>query len=92
MATIAFSIKVVNTEGNPQSGIEVSVFDQSFMPVGTQTEYTDSDGWAQFEFQMITTSFFGEVYVNGDRAGSRKFRDGDSASYTVQYSGGWFGL
>lgn len=84
-----FSIRVVDEDSDPLSGIEVTVFygasGGGLLPGGSETRYTDSDGWAEFEIFIGTWgSLIEKVYVGNELVDtSLTPDDGDTYSYTV---------
>ncbi len=77
-----FSIRVVDEDGDPKSGVTVSIFHHGFMG-GTQKGYTDDDGWVSSERYHHAPTIT-EVYVDGDLVASDISPDeGETYSYTV---------
>lgn len=92
---ISFSIRIVDKDGDPLSGRDVTVRYLAMFLSTRQTSETDSDGWAHFEteegddtvaevsVEYHWTSMPGmsrTITVNDD---SFKVSDGDTFSYTV---------
>lgn len=85
------SIRVVDEDGEPRRGAKVTI---SFSGpgilesiIGTiDSEYTDSDGWAQFEYENIDESqmFVDKIWVDGEEVDSGGvLESSDTRSYTV---------
>lgn len=79
------AIRVISENGSPKKGARVSIIFFGFLG-GYSKEYTDSDGWANFdipsanEYRMIINS----IYVNGEEVDSDLGIDrGEKKSYTV---------
>jgi hypothetical protein len=79
----AFSVRVIDERGRPCKGIDVQcLYEHS----GTQTEYTDSDGWAEFP---VYVGFGGTKFVTSICVSWKKVsegtgffpEDGDTFSY-----------
>lgn len=69
MSDISFSIRVVNDEGDPVEGVKVTVsFDGIFHGVGE--DFTDDDGWAQFESSSMHHVATGKVYLGDEEVGT----------------------
>jgi hypothetical protein len=85
MADISYSIRVVDPDGDPVSGAEIMVSYFEFTG-GTDTQHTDSEGWAEFETTYGICNVDG-VYVNGLEAieypGLGLVEDGDTFSVTL---------
>ena len=80
MPEINFSIRVVDDEGEGVEGVEVYV--NYSMTIDHQ--YTDDDGWAEFEKdQFMDSVATGEVIINGVNYGKYSFEDGDTHSFTI---------
>lgn len=81
-----FSIRVVDENGDGVSEAEVAYECGQMSGVGS--EYTDSDGWAEFD---IVHGMFGgpipidKVWVNGEEVSDNSFypEDGDTFSFTL---------
>lgn len=84
-----FSIRVVDEDGDPRRGVEVSIFYSAsgagLLPGGSESRHTDSDGWAEFDISTGTWgSLIEKVYVEGELVDtSLEPDDGDTYSYTV---------
>lgn len=79
---ISFSIRVVNEDGEPVQGAMVSVI----YDVTNQDDYTDEDGWVEFERPKPAlggSGIRGTIYINGEEVGSPWIADGDTFSYTL---------
>lgn len=83
-----FSIRVVNERGNPVRGAKVSC--QYGRMSGVGSEYTDSNGWA--EFPIISGAIIDrstitimKVWVNGEEVSDGSFtpEDGDTFSFVI---------
>ena len=85
------SIRVVNGDGNPQPGRKVTIsFNDPGMLgslIGTiDSEYTDSDGWAHFEYENIDQweMAVDKIWVDGEEVDSGGLiESGATRSYTV---------
>ena len=79
------SIRVMLTDGEPKRGAKVTIsFSGIIGTIGS--EYTDSDGWANFEYPNIDESSMAvdKIWVDRDEVDSGGALDsGDSRSYTV---------
>lgn len=85
MATINFSVKVIDGRGNAISNASVTVYDDANIGGSADSGYTDSDGWVNLSFYCIGGSFPGKVFINGNEVGNTRFSDGSSASFTIEY-------
>ena len=78
MADISFAICVVDEDGDPVEGIEVSVHYSTTY----SEEYTDENGWAHFEKHVMTgNGVRTTVYVDGENMGNPWFDDGDTQTF-----------
>jgi phosphoribosylaminoimidazole (AIR) synthetase len=61
------SIRVVDGNGDPVSGVSVTLNFSLMSGIGT--EYTGRDEWAEFEYESIdkTSMWVNDVYVDGER-------------------------
>lgn len=78
------SIRVVDESGDPVSGATVTLNFSVMSGIGT--EYTDSDGWAEFDYESIDKSemWVNDVYVNGDRVGGDFYlENGETLSFSL---------
>lgn len=73
-----FSIRVVDEDGRPRSGVTIMVAYGSFGGVGT--EYTDDDGWTQWE---LLDHYSFKVYIEDNEGVDCTFEDGDTCSFTI---------
>lgn len=74
----SFSVRVVYDDGDGASGIKVFV---SFGLLGGHSEeYTDSDGWAEFDNYGNES---GSIYIDGSEIGEYDLSDGSSYSFTI---------
>lgn len=73
-----FSIRVVDEDGDPLSSVSVAVSYGSLGGVGT--EYTDDDGWTEWE-TLDHVSF--TVYIDSNEEGTYGFEDVDTRSFTL---------
>ena len=83
----SFSVKVVDEDGDPKSGAEVSV---SYMGLlsGFEEDYTDEDGWVSFSKgdnalggRDVGVS---KLFINGDLVKEDFYPDdGETMSFTV---------
>jgi len=74
-----FSIRIVDTDGNPRSGVRVLI-NWSWT---TSDEYTDEDGWAEFDAGDGTSPSTGSLSADGEDLGKVVFEDGETYSFTV---------
>ena len=74
-----FSVRVVDSDGEPRSGVEV--YADFGILSGGLSEYTDNDGWAEFETGGDYVSV--KIYVDGESQGDHGLEDGDTFSFTV---------
>ncbi|MFA6806801.1 MAG: hypothetical protein WCR29_05215 [Bacteroidales bacterium] len=73
-----FSIRVVYDDGTPAQNINVFV---SYSGLGGHDEeYTDSDGWTEFDNYG---NDYGAIYVDGDKIGEYDLSDDSSYSFTI---------
>ena len=79
--TISFSIRIVDEEGDPVSGKKVYITQSGLG--GSQGQYTDEDGWAEFEFYCLR--FYGIARVDGDEH-DIDMSDGETISITISKS------
>ena len=74
------SVRVVDDEGNGQSGLRVTL--DFGMMYGQSTEFTDDDGWANFEiggdYDTCT------IFIDGDNYGDHSVEDGESFSFVLE--------
>lgn len=79
------SIRVVDDDGNPVSGAGVSIHISS--PWSHDTQYTDDDGWAHFEYDSFDSGkrvIVDDVYINGTHVSDDFIlEDGDTKSFTL---------
>jgi hypothetical protein len=79
------SIRVMTTDDQPKHGARVSLHFSGI--IGTHTsEYTDSDGWANFDIPEVDKyrMSIDTIYVDGEEVDSDLGLDtGDTMSYTV---------
>jgi hypothetical protein len=75
----SFSVRVVNVDGEPVSGIKV--YANFGIMHGGITERTDDDGWASFEASGDYCSV--ELFVDGDNEGDHSLEDGETYSFTL---------
>jgi hypothetical protein len=85
MASLSFSVRVVDSDGKPRKGVKVG-YDFGLVD-GADSAYTDSDGWATLHFSPAGggVSGVGEIYVEGESQGRHTVEDGDTLSFTVDY-------
>lgn len=83
----SFSVKIVDEDGEPKSGVEVSV---SYMGIlsGFEDKYTDEDGWVTFHKgdNVLGGRDVGvdKLYVNGELVKDDFYpEDGDTMSFTI---------
>jgi len=85
------SIRVVDEDGEPRPGVKVTISFSDPGILGTligtiDSEYTDSDGWAEFEYDSITQSEMSvdTIWVDGEEVDSGGvLENGETRSYTV---------
>ncbi|MGZ4965099.1 MAG: hypothetical protein ACXWC8_21300 [Limisphaerales bacterium] len=81
----AASIRVVDEHGDAVSGAKVTVIFS--LMTGHDTEYTNDDGWAEFEYESIDSEkslWVDDIYINGERvAGDFYIENGDTESYAA---------
>jgi len=79
---VNFSIRIVGDDGDPVSGVKVTVSENVLLGHASESEYTDRDGWVSFGWNTIMENFYDvSVYVEGTKVGRYTFRDGDSTSF-----------
>lgn len=78
------SVRVVDDDGDGREGVKVTLMGSGLLG-GHLTEYTDSDGWAEFEMDSDRDEWIVEnIYVDGDEVcGSMSIDDGDTMSFTI---------
>ncbi len=79
------SIRVMSDDGDPKSSVEVKIFFSGLIGTVT-TEYTDSDGWANFDIPEVDdyTMHVDKIYIDGSNVDESISLDtGDTRSYTV---------
>ena len=80
--TINFSIRVVDNDSDPVSGVTVTVSENVLLGHANESETTDGDGWVSFCWETILENFYDvTVYVGGTEVGRYTFYDGDSTSF-----------
>jgi hypothetical protein len=77
---MAFSIRVVDSDGEPRKSARVGVRRITLLG-GAKSQYTDEDGWAEFDWPDLPATFI--ISVNGVDAGEYALDDGDTESFTV---------
>lgn len=85
------SIRVVDQAGEPRRGAKVTISFADPGVLGTligtiDSQYTDSDGWAYFEYDSITQSEMSvdTIWVDGEEVDSGgALASGQTRSYTV---------
>lgn len=78
------SIRMVDGDGDGVSGAKVTLMGTLFG--GYMTEYTGSDGWAEFEIEPKDGGswILDNIYINGDEvSGSTSISDGETLSFTI---------
>lgn len=75
----SFSVRVVDSEGEPRSGI--SVYANFGLMHGGLTERTDDNGWAEFEASGDYVTV--ELFVDGESEGDHGLEDGETFSFKV---------
>jgi chitodextrinase len=73
-----FSIRIVDADGNPRSGVRVHNWNWT-----TFDEYTDEDGWAEIDAGDGTSPCSGSLSADGEDLGKVVFEDGETYSFTV---------
>ena len=77
----SFSVRVVNSDDKPRKGVRVGA---NFGVLrGSASGYTDSDGWAILRMRDNASA---EIYVDGESQGTHYVTDGETFSFTVDYS------
>ena len=77
---MSFSVRVVDSDGDPRRGIRV--YADFGLLHGGLTEHTGDDGWAAFETagnNYVTV----ELFVDGESQGDHSLSDGDTFSFTL---------
>ena len=77
--SMSFSVKVVNSGGDGVEGIRV--YADFGLLHGGLTEYTGSDGWAEFEASGNYVTV--ELYLDGESQGDHGLSDGDTFSFSL---------
>lgn len=77
---MAFSIRVVDLHGQPRKSARVGARSITLLG-GAKSEYTDTDGWAKFNWPGLPATFI--ISVNGVDQGQYALDDGDTESFTV---------
>lgn len=79
------SVRVIDEDGDEVSGARVSLVEGGLIG-GHLIEYTDSNGWAEFEIDSTDRSdfIFESINVDGDEvSGSLAIDDGETLSFTI---------
>lgn len=77
----SFSIKVTcSRHRDPIGGTKVFI-DFGFM-TGTDSKYTDRNGWAKFWIKDYA-EWLGDVYIKNEKFSNRRINDGCTLSFTV---------
>lgn len=76
---IGFSIRVVDSDGQPRKSARVGARSINILG-GAKSEYTDDDGWANFDWPLPETVI---ISVDGDDQGEHPLDDGDTLSFTT---------
>jgi hypothetical protein len=79
------AIKIVDDDGDAVEGARVLIIGWGFTG-GTISEYTDDDGWAEFELDPWNKDSFhaASISVDGDEVcGEISIDDGETLSFTV---------
>jgi hypothetical protein len=76
---MSFSVRVVDQDGDAKEDVEVMAF--FTLMGGSLTEYTASDGWA--EFDTVGDYNWVQLYVDGHEEGTFELKDGDTFSFTL---------
>jgi hypothetical protein len=77
---MAFSIRVVNSDGQPKKSARVGVRGIGILR-GAVSEYTDQDGWAHFDWPGLPETLI--IAVEGDDQGTFSLDDDDTLSFTA---------
>lgn len=80
--SFSFSIRVVNSDGDPRSSVRVAVSDPGPLGLGVKSEHTDDDGWTYFDWPEGSSAGL-DVYVDGSMDGNHHFEEGETISLTV---------
>lgn len=78
------SIRVVDDDGDPVRGATVGIDFGLWTGVGS--EYTDDNGWAEFEYEPIDKEYLiaKKIWVNGEEVDSDEtLYSGDTRSYSI---------
>jgi len=76
----SFNVQALNEEQEPVSGTRVVLEFTSILRGMTAEEYTDSDGYANFDGYEEGEV---KVYVNGSSHGTYYYRDGNNITRTI---------
>lgn len=77
------SIRVVDDDGNPVSDRAVNI--QFSLFTGSDTQYTDSDGWAVFEYSSIARDklWVDDIYIDSVHVAEDFYlENGETMSFT----------
>lgn len=78
------SIRVVDEDGDPCSGRKVTI-DFGYW-TGIDSEYTDNDGWAEFEYESIDKDSLSvkNIWIDSEEVDSDSSLDnGETRSYSI---------
>lgn len=79
------SVRVVDDDDEGVSGAKVTLMGS--LLGGYLTEYTDDDGWAEFEIDAMSDDsdwILDNIYINGEEvSGSVAVSDGETMSFNI---------
>jgi len=78
----SFAVRIVKSNGTPRPSVRVAVMDPRPIGLGSQSEYTHSDGWTHFEWPDGSSAGL-DICVDGADQGYYVVHDGDTFSLTV---------
>ena len=77
---MAFSIRVVASDGQPKKSARVGVRSIGILR-GAVSEFTDKDGWVHFNWPGLPETLI--ISVDGDDQGEFSLDDDDTLSFTA---------
>ena len=80
--SFSFSIRVVDSDGDPRESVRVTVADSRSIGLGSYSERTDEDGVANFDWPDGSSADI-DVYVDGDKEGDYVIEDDETVTVTV---------
>jgi len=81
MGEIKFDIRVINDKGSPNKSCKVTVFDDAFLGTSHSSSYTNSDGWASFEFYCVSGNMKIKVFIEGNFVGKTTIGNNETTSF-----------